>query len=156
MIRFFLSGSIVLTAISLSCNHLNSICVDVGPNATVQRIAFDSSARLLYVSFYNNQSYCTGTGEKPYRANLLTVSMHNFTGTYSHKETDGLEMYSPPPGPTVLFDGDLGCYDSCVIALPSLYSNYSLTYIFGHSSGITLALDTSGIVAAKFKLWNYE
>ena len=111
----------------------------------------------MYVSFQNSRSYCTGSGELPYRTALLTIAMNDFTGAYVFRETDAPDLYFPPSNAEVVFDGNIGCFNSCEIGITSAISGYTVWYENDAATGeIVVAIDTGDIRAAQFRLWNYK
>ena len=69
------------------------VCADVFPNATVTGVVYDESTGRAWVSLYHSLSYCTGSDENRYAAELLEIDLVRETVTFSHRATEDLSPY---------------------------------------------------------------
>jgi hypothetical protein len=141
------------------CVNDPALCGEVDANSTIQRIGYNAANSMLSISFVNSLSTCTGTGELPYQINRLDISLQSFQSEYSNRKAENPDIFPLPEGSSTLFNGEIGCYDSCEIAIPIDLNNVSIKYIRKRSEDyefIVVSLDTNTTLAKEFKICDYE
>jgi hypothetical protein len=131
-----------------------AICVDVAANAIIHKIGYNDSNSMLSVCFVNSLSYCTPGF--PYETNRLDVSLIDFECTYTSNKAEEPELLPLPQGSQVLFNGEVACYDSCKFFIPVALPGVSIEYIKRMTGDIVLELDTNGIKAGEFRIWDFN
>jgi hypothetical protein len=129
-----------------------AVCIEVAANATIHKIGYNDSNSLLSVCFVNSLSYCTPG--LPYKTNRLDVSLIDFNHIYTCENRREPEPLPLPQGSQVLFNGEVACYDSCRIFIPVALPGVSIEYIRRMTGDIVLQLDTNGIKAGEFRIWD--
>jgi hypothetical protein len=126
-------------------------CIKVVPNSTIQQVSFSAAEKKLFVSFRTSLAYCSG--DMPFQANRLDISLVNFTGSYQNIKTDKWDTVLAPPGVEPLFTGELACSDSCNFPIPTRLSYLTIRYFRQSAENIKVVLDTNGIFAAEFNIY---
>ena len=98
-----LLGMLLLAALFSGCDGM--MCVDVVDNFTLRQLTFDAAGSTLTVAGDSSASYCTGSGEAPYRGVVATIN--TTTGAITASVTPSSDRNFPLPESTgeMLFRG---------------------------------------------------
>lgn len=130
-------GSFLITA--AGCTQ-SGYCADVFPNATVTDVLLDDAAGQLHVALQHSLSYCTGTDEKRYSLEHITIDLASGAVAFDQRASNSLDPYALPETCCYLYrDGGFGNADcpGCELVLRSRDEQYTAHFV---TSGID-ALD---------------
>lgn len=119
-----------LLSSSTGCTEQN-YCGDVSPNAWVSDVLYDDHAETLYVALSHHLSYCTGTDEKKFSHELLTVDLATGGVDVQQRASNDAHGYSVPDRCCALYrEGHFANADTCSACELVLRTNDDTGYAF--------------------------
>lgn len=142
--------ALLLVAASTSgCGGM--MCVDVVNNFTVRQITFDPTSSKLTVAGDSSASYCTGTGEAPYKGTVATIDTN--TGAITTSVTSSSNRNFPLPDSTgeMLFQGSFSSImcRTCVLTMQT--STGVELRIPSDGDGLLLVVARDGSTVGKYR-----
>ncbi|TNF24135.1 MAG: hypothetical protein EP329_25620 [Deltaproteobacteria bacterium] len=130
LLTALLALPLLLPATLAACDE-GDYCGDVSPNAWVSDVLYDDRAETLYVALSHHLSYCTGTDEKKFSHELITVDLVTGEATFAQRASNDSRGYSVPDRCCALYyDGHFGNADRCAACELVLNSNDAAAYTF--------------------------
>ena len=133
MLRYSIGilGSVLIAA--AGCTQ-SEYCADVFPNATVTDVLHDPGADELHVALHHSLSYCTGTDEKRYSLEHITLDLASGEVALEQRASNTLDPYALPESGYYLYrDGGFASADcpGCELVLRSRDEQYTAHFVTG-------------------------
>jgi|GEM_PF-2737516 len=122
--------ALALLPLLTACDE-GDYCADVSPNAWVSDVLYDDHDAKLYVALTHHLSYCTGTDEKRYSHERITVDLMTGEASFEQRASNDAAGYTLPDRCCALYyDGHFGNADLCSACELVLNSSDAAAYTF--------------------------